>query len=233
MQICTYNGVAKFGKHVESFRGSVTVGNIRTHQYFLVGDANVEMQPPFILRADVQSPTERGDGHSAADGQDWQAVGEASVHPPLRREWPRSAREDSDRGLPQEDTVLLRIRALGMNALELLLMRTSWIGFVLEAKQIFVCISFTHRLPRWLRGKEPACNALDPWVGKMPWRRARQPTPEFLPGESHGQRSLVGCHLWGRTESGMTEATYSSSSSGRQRSLACCSPWGHKELDKT
>ena len=32
----------------------------------------------------------------------------------------------------------------------------------------------------------------DPWVGKIPWRRARQPTPVFLPRESHGQRSLVG-----------------------------------------
>jgi len=32
----------------------------------------------------------------------------------------------------------------------------------------------------------------DPWVGKTPWRRAWQPTPVFLPGESHGQRSLVG-----------------------------------------
>ena len=32
----------------------------------------------------------------------------------------------------------------------------------------------------------------DPWVGKIPWRRARQPTPVFLPGESHGQRSLAG-----------------------------------------
>jgi len=31
-----------------------------------------------------------------------------------------------------------------------------------------------------------------PWVGKIPWRRAWQPTPVFLPGESHGQRSLVG-----------------------------------------
>ena len=30
---------------------------------------------------------------------------------------------------------------------------------------------------------------LDPWVGKIPWRRARQPTPVFLPGESHGQRA--------------------------------------------
>ena len=34
-----------------------------------------------------------------------------------------------------------------------------------------------------------------------------QPTPVFLPGESQGQRSLVGCHLWGLTESDMTEAT--------------------------
>ena len=32
----------------------------------------------------------------------------------------------------------------------------------------------------------------DPWVRKIPWRRAWQPTPVFLPEESHGQRSLVG-----------------------------------------
>ena len=31
-----------------------------------------------------------------------------------------------------------------------------------------------------------------PWVGKIPWRKAWQPTPAFLPGESHGQRSLAG-----------------------------------------
>ena len=30
----------------------------------------------------------------------------------------------------------------------------------------------------------------DPWVGKIPWRRSWQPTSVFLPGESHGQRSL-------------------------------------------
>ena len=40
-----------------------------------------------------------------------------------------------------------------------------------------------------------------------PWRRKWQPTPVFLPGESQGQRSLVVCHLWGRTESDTTEAT--------------------------
>ena len=40
------------------------------------------------------------------------------------------------------------------------------------------------------------------------WRRKWQPTPVFLPGESHGQRSLVGCSPWGRTESDTTEATW-------------------------
>ena len=41
----------------------------------------------------------------------------------------------------------------------------------------------------------------------MPWRRKWQPTPVFLPGESQGQRSLVGCRLWGSTESDTVEAT--------------------------
>ena len=39
------------------------------------------------------------------------------------------------------------------------------------------------------------------------WRRKWQPTPVFLPGESQGRGSLVGCSLWGRTESDTTEAT--------------------------
>ena len=41
----------------------------------------------------------------------------------------------------------------------------------------------------------------------MHWRRKWQPTPVFLPRESQGRGSLVGCHLWGRTESATTEAT--------------------------
>ena len=41
----------------------------------------------------------------------------------------------------------------------------------------------------------------------MHWRRKRQPTPVFFPGESQGWGSLVGCRLWGRTESDTTEAT--------------------------
>ena len=49
--------------------------------------------------------------------------------------------------------------------------------------------------------KNPPANAgdrrrFDPWVGKIPWRRAWQHTPVFLPGESHGQRSLEGSGPW-------------------------------------
>ena len=46
-----------------------------------------------------------------------------------------------------------------------------------------------------------------PWVGKIPWRRAWYPTPVFLPGESHGQRSLVGYSPWGCKGSERTEVT--------------------------
>ena len=49
-------------------------------------------------------------------------------------------------------------------------------------------------------GKESACNAGDPWVGKIPWRKEWRATPEFLPGESHGLRSLVGYGPLGRKE---------------------------------
>ena len=47
----------------------------------------------------------------------------------------------------------------------------------------------------------------DPWVEKIPWRRAWQPTPVFLPGESHGQRSLVGYSPQGGKEPNSTEVT--------------------------
>ena len=57
-------------------------------------------------------------------------------------------------------------------------------------------IKFSIGLPWWLSGEEPACQyrrrRFDPWVGQIPWRRKWQPTPLFLPGESQGQRGLVG-----------------------------------------
>ena len=71
----------------------------------------------------------------------------------------------------------------------------------------FLCYYITG-FPMWLSGKESACQCrrceFSPWVRKMPWRREWQPTPVFLPGESHEQRSLAGY-----------------------------SPGGHKELDTT
>ena len=48
---------------------------------------------------------------------------------------------------------------------------------------------------------------IDPWVGKIPWERAWQPTPLFLPGESHRRRSLVGHSPRGHTQLDTTEAT--------------------------
>ena len=45
----------------------------------------------------------------------------------------------------------------------------------------------------------------DSWVWKIPWRRKWQPIPVFLPGEPHGQESLVGYSPWGRKELDMTE----------------------------
>ena len=57
--------------------------------------------------------------------------------------------------------------------------------------------------PQGTSGKEPACQwrrckrcEFNPWVRKIPWRRAWQPTPVFLPKESHGQRNLVGYSPW-------------------------------------
>ena len=57
-------------------------------------------------------------------------------------------------------------------------------------------------------------HGFDPWVGKIPWRTTRQPTPGFLPGESHGQTSLAGYSPGSRRESEATE----------RLSLHCCLP---------
>ena len=50
-------------------------------------------------------------------------------------------------------------------------------------------------------------SGFSPWVGKIPWRRAWQPTPVFLPGESHEQRTLAGFSPWVCKESDTSEAT--------------------------
>ena len=56
-------------------------------------------------------------------------------------------------------------------------------------------------LPSLITDKESSClprrHRFNPWVGQIPWRRKWQPTLVFLPGESHGQRSLAGYSPWG------------------------------------
>ena len=64
-------------------------------------------------------------------------------------------------------------------------------------------------LPLWLSWQRICLQCrtpeFDPWIGKMPWRREWLPTPVFLPGESHGQRTLAGCSPRGHKESDMTD----------------------------
>ena len=77
-----------------------------------------------------------------------------------------------------------------------------------------ILVDSLQRLPWWLSGKETTCQCMrcrfDPWVGKIPWRREKPgspwlPTPVFLPGKSHGQRSLADYSPWGCKESDTTE----------------------------
>ena len=96
-----------------------------------------------------------------------------------------------------------------------------------------MCIQLYSRIsyiwdPRWLSGKESACQCrrcrLDPWVRKIPWRRASLPTPVFLPGESPwteetgglqcmGSQSQTGLKQWSTAQHNVCSevmATYSS-----------------------
>ena len=76
------------------------------------------------------------------------------------------------------------------NVFMVVLTMTSWVSLVAQ------------RLKRL-----PAMQEIgfDPWIGKIPWRRKWQPAPVFLPGESHGRRSLASYSPQGRKESDTTE----------------------------
>ena len=89
-----------------------------------------------------------------------------------------------------------------------------WVEFALGSlnRNDFIAECCVIWLPRWHSGKESACwcrrhrrDKFDPWVSKIPWRRKWQPTPISLPGQPHGQRSLVGCSSWGHKELKTTE----------------------------
>ena len=84
-------------------------------------------------------------------------------------------------------------------------------------------------LPRWYSGNKSTCQwrrqkrrrRFDPWVRKIPWGRKWQPTLVFLPGESHGQRRLVGYSLWGHKELETTEHAHMIMTLEGHWSIAC------------
>ena len=76
-----------------------------------------------------------------------------------------------------------------------------------ELDDLFMSRHILKGFPGGAGGKEPACQCrrlkrqgFCPWAGKIPWRRAWQPTPVFLPEESQGQKSLAGYSPEGHTE---------------------------------
>ena len=99
----------------------------------------------------------------------------------------------------------------------------SWPGETSEGDVLRISLVKSNGLLRCLSGKESTCQGgrcrrcgFSPWVGEIPWRKEWLPTPGFLPGESHGQRSLAGCSPGGHKESDMTERLKSSSTSTPQ-----------------
>ena len=97
----------------------------------------------------------------------------------------------------------------------------AWV--ISESCSVFQGISYRYRRYTWWafqvalmiknlpNNAGPKRHGFNPWVGKIPWRRAWQPTPVFLSGESHGQRSLAGYSPLGCRESDTTERLNSNS----------------------
>ena len=83
----------------------------------------------------------------------------------------------------------------------------SWRSFCVWL--LLLNIMLVRVLPWWLRWLRICLQCRrpgsDPWVGKISWRRACQPTPIFLPGEFCGQKSPMGYSPWGHKESDKTE----------------------------
>ena len=95
-----------------------------------------------------------------------------------------------------------------MNYLSFLLIEVQLIYNVSRANILFL----SSTLPGSTSGQESTRQRrghkrreFNPWVEKIPWNRKQQPTPVFLPGKLHGQRSLAGYSPWGHKELDTTE----------------------------
>ena len=103
-------------------------------------------------------------------------------------------------------------------------LRYKLLMYKINKPQIYIVQGF----PGGASGKEPTCHCrrhkrpgFYPWVRKIPWRRAWQSTPVFLPRESHGQKSLVDYSPQHRTECNMTEMTQHACTWSTIPSLSC------------
>ena len=105
---------------------------------------------------------------------------------------------------------------------------TSWSQHLWMSSHFMSQPNSTIVLPWWLSGKESTYQCgrrgFDPWIRKMPWRRKWQPTPVFLPGKSHGQRSLVGYSPPGCKKLDTTEWLNSNITIRLQNILVCLLP---------
>ena len=119
-----------------------------------------------------------------------------------------------------------------------------WLGkgsFILKNFYWGVCVCLSHSVmssslqPHGLcdaSGKELACHCrrhrrcrFSPWLGKISWRGKGQPTPVFLLGESHGQRSLAGYSALDLKESDTTEVTQHVADEQCCVSFCCTAKW--------
>ena len=91
------------------------------------------------------------------------------------------------------------------NCRQIIIWASRELSIIFLPRARLVCMMIYTVSTRWLRGKESTrqfrgqrrCR-VSPWVRRTPWRRKRQPTPIFLTGKSHGERSLAGYSPWGR-----------------------------------
>ena len=107
-------------------------------------------------------------------------------------------------------------------------------SFIFFSKILVKCLLYTrHLFSVHGMGGERIClqcrrPGFDSWVRKIPWRRTWQPTPVFLLGKFHGQRSLAGCSPWGhksRTRlSDQTSTTHTSELGWLSFSHSCSLP---------
>ena len=105
-------------------------------------------------------------------------------------------------------------------------LKNEWELFTKQGKKKGLLVKVNEGFLGGASSKEQICqrrrhkrDGFDPWIGKIPWRRAWQPTPVFLPGKPHGQRSLAGYSPQGRKESDTTEVTQHTHRASNRKSV--------------